>query len=225
MRFLKHFSLCALLTGFLLPFQAAALDVHETIHVGYRNDLAFELGFRLSEFSPELPVTATASGGYVRQVAAGNADDARSIFINDGTAGSPSEYGESWFYGISLGYELLASETFRLEAFGTGRQNIYNAYFIFTGGNEAFRVTTTQFGVGGGASLILGAGPDEVGFSLNSGVDYYFPSRIDSHGTFFYTPDGTDERPRNDYTYEDADASINQPVLRPYVSLGILLPL
>ena len=208
-----------------LPVLANSANVYEEFRVGYANDFAVEVGFQVTDLSSELPIGIKGSLGYIRQVQAGNADDARSIFINDGTAGSPSEYGESWFYGFTVGYQIFAKDSFQLNLMALGRQNRYSAYFIFTGGNEAFRVTTTQFGLGGGAELVLRSDPRRTGFALSGGVEYYFPSRIDSHGTFFYTPDGTDERPRNDYTYADADASINQPVLRPFVTFAVLIPL
>jgi hypothetical protein len=216
--------LVSVLLMLVLTVAAAAVDLYEEFRIGYGNDFAAELGFRLSGISSDLPLTMKASGGYVRQVSAGNADDARSVFINDATTGSPTEYGESWYYGVTVGYTILVGESFHVEAFGLGRQNVYNAFFIFTGGNEAFRVTTTQFGVGGGVELLFGNdGPAQ--FSLNGGVEFYFPSRIDSHGTYFYTPDGTDSRPRNDYTYEDADAAVNQPTLRPFATFAVLIPL
>jgi hypothetical protein len=219
----KRFILAAFLV--MLTVAAGAVDLYEEFRIGYGNDLAAELGFRITGISAELPLSLKASGGYIRQVSAGNADDARSIFINDATNGTPSEYGESWFYGVTVGYGIFDGDTFHVEAFGVGRQNVYNAFFIFTGGNEAFRVTTTQFGLGGGVELVFGGGDGSTEFSLNGGVEYYFPSRIDSHGTFFYTPDGADSRPRNDYTYEDADGAINQPILRPFASFAVLIPL
>ena len=209
----------------LLTAAAGAMDLYEEFRFGYGNDFAAELGFRITDISPELPLSLKASGGYIRQISAGNADDARAIFINDATNGTPSEYGESWYYGVTIGYTIFSGDTFQVEAFGVGRQNIYNAFFVFTGGNEAFRVTTTQFGVGGGAELVFSGDGGTAEFALSGGVEYYFPSRIDSHGTYFYTPDGTDSRPRNDYTYEDADAAINQPTLRPFATFAVMIPL
>jgi hypothetical protein len=200
-------------------------EIYEEIRVGYANDFAVELGFRLDRISPELPFSTKISGGYIRQVSAGNADDARQVFINNATNGSPSEYGESWYYGVTLGYDVFTANSFHVTAFATGKQNRYSAYFIFTGGNEAFRVTTTQFGVGGGLELTIRSAPGSTGFTLGGGAEYYFPSRIDSHGTYFYTPDGTDSRPREDFTYLDADATINQPRLRPFVALGVQVPI
>lgn len=217
--------LVIVLVAAALPVLAHSVNVYEEFRVGYANDLALEVGFLATGLSPELPIGIKASLGYIRQVEAGNADDARRIFINDGTAGSPSEYGESWFYGVAVGYRIVASGSFQQNLMALGRRNHYNAHFTFTGGNEAFRVTTAQFGLGGGAELVLRSDPRKTGFALSGGVEYYFPSRIDSHGTYFYTPDGTDERPRNDYTYADADASINQPVLRPFVTFAVLIPL
>jgi hypothetical protein len=129
------------------------------------------------------------------------------------------------YYGVNVGYQIMSSDSFHLSAFASGKQNVYSAFFVFTGGNEAFRVTTTQFGVGGGLDLVIQSEPGTTGLALGAGVEYYFKSRIDSHGTYFYTPDGTDSRPRNDYTYEDADAAINQPELRPFVHLALLIPL
>ena len=62
-------------------------------------------------------------------------------------------------------------------------------------------------------------------YSLTGSLLYFIPARIDAHGTFYYTPDGLDQVARNDFTFEDADASINQPSLRPSIEIGILLRL
>ena len=209
----------------LLAGSVFGANVYEEFRVGYANDFAVELGFKLDELSPELPLSVKASGGYIRQVSAGNADAARQVFINDATNGSPSEYGESWYYGVTLAYEFITADSLGVSVFGSGKRNQYNAFFIFTGGNEAFRVTTTQFGVGGGLELVVRSEPGKSGFALGGGAEYYFLSRIDSHGTFFYTPDGVDSRPRNDFTFEDADETINQPRLRPFVTLAVLVPI
>lgn len=76
--------------------------------------------------------------------------------------------------------------------------NHYQAHYAFIGNNEMFSVRTTSFGV---------------------------KSRIESHGTFFYNPDDQDDRPRKDYTYDDAYESIEQPFFRPYIQVGILFPI
>lgn len=204
---------------------ASAIELYEEIRVGYTNDVGIAAGLRLAELSEEIPLFFSLNGGYIRQAEPGNAEDARGIFINDGTGGNIEEYGQSWHYGLDVGYEVLRQDALRVAAFGGARQNHYSASFAFIGDNEAFRVTTRQIGFGGGANLILGAASQRVQFALSGGAYYFVKARFDAHGTFYYTPDGVDSQPRDEYTYEDADDAVNQPRLRPFAEIGILLRL
>ena len=107
----------------------------------------------------------------------------------------------------------------------SGLMNHYNAHFAFIGNNEAFTVSTTALGVGLGCGLRIGLPESRTSFILKGGVEYLFPSRIDAHGTYYYTPDNSDDNPRNDFSYNDAKESINQPHFRPYVQLAVVFPI
>jgi hypothetical protein len=54
---------------------------------------------------------------------------------------------------------------------------------------------------------------------LAGGAEYFFDSRLTGHDTS-YSPDGDNVNPRKDYTYNDADDAVDQPVLRPIALLG-----
>jgi len=107
-----------------------------------------------------------------------------------------------------------------LLAYGGPRGSFYSAHYTFFGNNEAFAIHSNAFGAGGGLAAVLKMGARTTGV-LNAGVDYFFPAKLYGHGTFYYTPDGVDQNPRHAYTYEDADAAVNQPKLVPAITLGV----
>ena len=193
--------------------------------MGYYDDLGVTLGLRIEDPTLQLPFYLQARVGSAYQIEPGNAEDARKIFINDNTGGNIEEYGLSYFVGIDFGWRLVLKEAIQLELNISGLWNHYEAHFSFIGNNESFSVKTDALGIGLGANLRIVFSERKSSLLIKCGVEYYPKTQIDAHGTFYYTTDGTDDNPRNDYTYEDADESINQPWFRPYVQIGIVFPI
>jgi hypothetical protein len=54
----------------------------------------------------------------------------------------------------------------------------------------------------------------------SAGLDYYFSADLSGHDTL-YAPDGEHVNPRNDYSYDDADAAINNPKLKIRFLVGL----
>ena len=159
-----------------------AVELYEEVRVGYANDVAVTLGLRTGSLSEQAPVFVAVSGGYVRQLSPGQAEDARAIFINDGTGGNIVEFGQSWRYGLDIGYNLISQGTLSVGGFASIHYNAYTASFSFVGDNEAFRVTTDQLGLGGGASAVIGAASDRVRYSLTASLVFpAIPDRCTRH--------------------------------------------
>lgn len=59
----------------------------------------------------------------------------------------------------------------------------------------------------------------KVDLVFHLGVDYFFESTLSGHDTK-YSPDGDNSNARDGYTYEDADAGINQPKVEPRMMMG-----
>lgn len=144
----------------------------------------------------------------------GSAPDARRIFINDATNGTPKEAGSTW----DLGLDGILPRGERSRFFGGVRYTRFKANFKYVGGNEDFDVTSNQWGLAAGMEAEFPMSP-KLSLLLSGGGEYFFSSRLTGHDTS-YSPDGDNVNPRKDYTYSDADAAVNQPVIRPVALLG-----
>ena len=218
-RFLSRAALGAVLvlgSTFTLP----ALEIYQGVESGYYGDVAGLLRFSVREVSERVPVGLRVLAGAIYQFDSGDATLARRIFINDNTGGTVEKYGLNLLVGLDLTYRLAGGTDLSLHAYGGPRGSFYSAHYTFVGNNEAFAVRSNAFGAGGGAAAVLRIAERVTG-TLNAGVDYFFPAKLYGHGTYYYTPDGVDQNPRNDYTYEDADAAVNQPRLVLAVTLGL----
>lgn len=210
---------------FLFPLSLYSLQLYQEVAVGYYDDLGLTLGLRVDGSDAGLPFFIEGRVGAAYQVESGNAEDARQIFINDNSGGSIEEFGLSYMAALDFGWKIISKESIELELFASGLLNYYEAHFTFVGNNESFTVQTTAFGIGLGSNLKIALSDSRSFLILKGGIEYFPKARIDAHGTYFYTTDGEDDTPRNDYTYENADESINQPYFRPYVQIGILFPI
>ena len=209
----------------LLPLSLCSLSVYQELAVGYYDDMGITLGLRLEDEKSHFPLYIQGRAGTTYQFEPGNAEDARKIFINDNQGGNIQEYGQSYMLALDIGWMMVQKDSMQLELNASGILNHYKAHFAFIGNNEAFTVKTTALGIGVGGAMKLDLSGSNSSLILKGGIEYFPKTRIDSHGTYYYTPDGNDDNPRQDYSYEDADESINQPVLRPYVMLGIIFPI
>jgi hypothetical protein len=144
----------------------------------------------------------------------GSAPDARKIFINDATNGTPKEAGSTWDLGVDGLYPMGPRTSF----FGGVRYTRFKANFKYVGGNEDFDVTSAHWGLAAGMEAEFPMGP-RMSLLVSGGGEYFFSSRLSGHDTS-YSPDGDNVNPRKDYTYNDADDAVDQPVLRPVALVG-----
>jgi len=195
---------------------SVGLGLGSTAGFGVQADVTFE------HFTRDLPLSLRLSGAYSGRDA-GNALDARRLFINDNTNGTPEEQGRTWQLRLDLLFHVarLGQAPVHL---GVGpRKAFFTGTYDFVGGNETFDVTSDPWGAG--AFLDTGlAISDRVDFTLQLGVDYYFDARLEGHDTA-YEPDGDDVNPRDDYTWDDADDAVNQPQLEWFGLIGLRLRL
>jgi hypothetical protein len=195
------------------------LEMFQSYSSGYYGDVSGSLGFGIRDLVPSFPIGVRMLATIAHQFDSGDATSARKIFINDNEGGTVEKWGINHLLLLDLTYRVAGKKDFSLYGFAGPRMSFYGAHFGFIGNNEVFTVRSDAFGAGGGMQVMLRTGP-RLAAVLSAGADYYFPSKLYAHGTFYYTPDGVDQVPRNDYTYEDADAAVNQPRLVPVVTLG-----
>jgi hypothetical protein len=198
---------------------APALDVFQCFAGGYRGDASGTIGLGIRDVMPSIPIGARLTAGVVYQFDSGDATAARRIFINDNEGGSIEKWGLSHLLSLDITYGVISGKSLRIEGYAGPRVSFYSAHFGFIGNNEVFAARSDSFGLGGGMQAVLRTGP-RLSTVLSAGADFFFPSRLYAHGTYYYTPSGVDQVPRDDYTYEDADAAVNQPIFVPVATLG-----
>ena len=156
----------------------------------------------------------------------GDAPEARRIFINNNTNGTPEKKGHSF----DLRFDFMMSRT----VLGIGdsflyfgpRFSTFTGDFKYVGGNEDFEVKSHQWGLGGGFENHFRM-TEKLDLILSYGLDFYVPSTLTGHDTS-YSPDNDNVNPhtdnRNDnvyFRYNDANRAIRQPLFMPHLMLGI----
>ena len=164
------------------------------------------------------PMHVKLGAGYL-STSPGSSADARRIFINDATNGVPESSGSITSFELTFLYPLKLLSLSEAYVYGGPRYTSFKANFKYIGGNEDFDVRSNQWGLGSGVEAYFPINP-RFDFSLTTGVDYMFAGNLQGHDTM-YSPDATTGNERDDYTYEDADAAINQPKLELALMLGV----
>lgn len=192
-------------------------------NMGY--SMQANLGYRNSQ----LPFELRGGLGYTF-LNPGNAWDARRIFINNNTNGTPEKSGRSIDYRFDI---LIPKSIFGLKnsyIIVGPRGSSFKGNFAYIGGNEEFDVVSRQWGLGGGLETRFAMSP-KLDLVIAAGLDYYFPSTLHGHDTS-YSPDNDNVNPRNDnqnddepFVYKDADEAISQPRWMPFALIGVTLNL
>ncbi len=190
---------------------------------GYNGGFGIQPQLIIYNITKDVPMHLKISLGYTF-LNPGNALDARRIFINDNTNGTPEKSGRNIDFHMDF---MFPNELLNNSYLGFGpRYSSFKADYKFIGGNEFFDVVSQQWGLG----IILGNFfkiNKQLNMEFSVGADYYFPSTITGHDTS-YSPDDDNINPRNDsqnnnepYTYDDADNAINQPKFVPRLLFGL----
>jgi hypothetical protein len=186
--------------------------------LGYSGGPGIQLNGRVAHFAEALPLGARFGIGYT-SVDPGTPLDARRIFINDATNGTPEEKGWFWDFRFDMIYTLSSSFAREITVYGGPRYALFTGNFNFIGGNEDFDITSRQWGFGLGMQGDF-AMNSRTDFVISGGFDWFASSKLEGHDTV-YAPDGETVNGRNDYTFDDADEAVNQPKIELQLLLGI----
>ncbi len=196
---------------------------------GYNRGYGIQANVGLTNVGKESPIELRFGLGYT-WLNPGNAMDARRIFINNNTNGTPEKSGRSIDYRLDF---IFHKPIFGLQhsyiILGP-RGSSFKGNFAYIGGNEEFDVISNQWGLGVGLE-----NRTKLATNLNLvvavGLDYYIPSTLTGHDTA-YSPDNDNVNARNDnenddepFTYKDANEAIDQPGLMIYAMIGLTLNL
>ncbi len=207
--------------GFALNAQTTKISLG--VQTGYNGGFGIQPQLTVYNLTKDVKMHLRISIGYT-SLNPGNALEARRIFINNNTNGTPEKSGTNLDARLDFMFPNKILNNSYIN-FGP-RYSSFKADYKFIGGNEFFDVTSTQWGLGIGAGNFFKISKKlDLEFSL--GADYYFPSTLTGHDTS-YSPDNENINPRKDnqndnkpFTYDDADAAINQPKFVPRLMLGI----
>ena len=186
--------------------------------IGYNNGPGFQLNSSIANFANNFPLKLRLGLSYA-SASPGNSADARRIFINDATNGSPEKKGWMWNFRFDLLYPINIFSLKNAYIYGGPRYSMFTANFKYIGGNEDFDVTSNQWGLGAGINNSFRM-TGNWNFVVNTGLDYYISSQLTGHDTM-YSPDGEHSNPRRDYGYSDADDAIDQPKLIFHFLFGV----
>jgi len=156
----------------------------------------------------------------------GNAIEARKIFVNNATNGTPEKSGHSFDYKLDF---MIPKTVFGVEysyfTFGP-RFSTFVGDFKYVGGNEDFEVRSHQWGVGGSFENHFKM-MKNLELVLNYGVDLYLPATMSGHDSS-YSPDNDNINPKDNnqnndlpFKYRDANRAIYQPFIMPHILIGV----
>jgi len=200
----------------------AAPDPDETsvsggLELGYFGGPGFQLFGMVNNVAREFPMNLRLAIGYTT-LEPGKSAEARRVFINDATNGTPEEKGRQMDFRFDLLYPVNILGMSRSYIYGGPRYARFVGNFKYVGGNEDFDVISKQWGVGGGVESYF-AMSERVDLVMQLGADFFSKSDLQGHDTR-YAPDGDDSNGRDGYTYDDADEAINQPTFEPRLMMG-----
>lgn len=195
------------------------------IKMGYNRGFGLQANVTASHFQTGFPFRMRLGLG-LSFINPGDALDARRIFINNNTNGTPEKKGRSLdlrldflvtkqILGLSDSYFLIGP-----------RFSTFNGDFKYVGGNEDFEIKSHRWGIGAGLENHFKM-TQKMDLVLAYGLDFYIPSTLTGHDTS-YSPDNDNVNPTKDnkndnvyFIYKNANKAIRQPVFMPHIMLGI----
>lgn len=198
------------------PVQGA--DLSATAMAGYKGGLGFKASGMITNFARGFPLGMELSVAFTT-LDPGRPADARKVFINDATNGTPQESGRIWDFRFDFLYPVHLLGMQNAHVYAGVRRSLFTGNFVYVGGNEDFDVVSNQWGVGGGLRAVFPIARN-IGFMVQAGLDYFPNTTLTGHDTS-YGPDGENVNGRQGYAYKDADAAVNQPKLQGLVMAGI----
>ena len=113
-------TLIALLIVLAVAVTAQAADLHSSFMLGHDGGPSGQINVAVSDFARNFPLGARFSLGYT-SVDPGSPLDARRIFINDATNGTPEESGRYWAFSFDLVYALSSLGNQQIYLYGGPR--------------------------------------------------------------------------------------------------------
>jgi hypothetical protein len=215
----------ALAAALLAAPAAHAADLSLSGLGGYQGGVGLRLGGTVRDAIPGLPLAFSAGVGYAFRDP-GDALQARAVFINQNTNGTPEKSGRVWDLRLDVVWLLRIAGLQEAGAFVGVRHSWFMGDFRYVGGNEDFEIVSNEWGWGAG---VRGAVAMSPAWSLNfqAGFDHYPAWSLTGHDAT-YASSGAMVNARDNgtgtgatYLPRDADRAVNQPKLVPSILVGL----
>lgn len=197
---------------------ARAASCEASLAFGANAGTAALAGLTVSGLSGSSPIQLRGSVGYASRNP-GRAEEARHVFINDATGGTPEKNGRVWALGLDLLIPLSGSSGHALDLYAGPRYAMFDGHFRYVGDNEEFDITSRHWAAGAGLESTSRLG-ERFSLKLGAGAEYFFSSSLHGHDAT-YTPDDENVNAREEFRYEDADRVVDQPKLELRVMAGV----
>lgn len=216
---IKYLFKIALVVLTIIPFSLQAAKYSSGLTAGFNGGPGLYLNAELSDFAYKFPFKLRMGAGYTQINDPGKALDARKIFINNATNGSPKKKGWLYDFRLDLLYQVSWLSLPNAYVYGGPRFAMFTGNFNFVDGNEDFDVVSDNWGWGLGFANYFRIN-SSFDLLIDAGTDYYISSTLRGHDTS-YSPDNENVNSREDFTYDDADEAINQPKLNLRLMMGL----
>ena len=203
----------------ILPLSLQAAKFSTALTAGYNGGPSLYVNAELSNFAYKFPFKLRIGAGYTMFDNPGKALDARHVFINNNSNGSPAKKGWLYDFRLDLLYQVGLLDLPNAYVYGGPRYAMFTGNFNFIDGNEDFDVVSNNWGLGLGIVNYFRIN-NSFDLLIDAGTDYFISSVFYGHDTS-YSPDNENVNPREDYTYDDADEAINQPKLNFRLMMGL----
>jgi hypothetical protein len=205
---LKIFAVLPLLTFLTLVPTAESAVCQGSLLLGLNAGPGALGNLTVSNISASLPLRLRLGLGFAT-MNPGKAEDARRVFINDNSGGTPEKHGRFWTIGLDLVQPLSATTGRRIDGYIGPRYGMFDGHFRYVGDNEEFDVTGRSWGAGAGLEVSADIS-SRFALLVSGGAEYYRPGNLHGHDAT-YSPNDDNVNSRKDYQYDDADEAINQP--------------
>ncbi len=206
--------------AFALALQAAparAADLSVGVAGGWQGGGVLRLGASATNVWRGVPLSFELGVGHAF-IDPGDPAAARRVFINENTDGTPEESGGVWDFRADAVWRLKLWGMKDLGAVLGVRYSRYAGRFKYVGGNEDFTISSNAWGVGLGARAAWPVGK-RLSVTAALGLDWFPRQKLYGHDAS-YTSNNVNNG-REDFTWSDADAAVNQPWLLPSLLVGM----
>ena len=208
-------TLAAALVLAVAPARAADLSV--TAAGGWQGGGVLRLTGTAAHLWKGVPLAFDLGVGHAF-VDPGDAAAARRVFINENTDGTPEKSGGVWDFRADAVWKLKVWRIDDAGLFAGVRYSMFRGRFKYVGGNEDFTISSDAWGVGVGARATWPV-THRLAVTAALSLDWFPTQTLYGHDATYSSNNVNNGR--ENFTWSDANAAVNQPWLLPSFLVGM----